>query len=1044
MPAAQPVSLSLSQLFDALPDGVVYFQPVRDAVDQQIIDFEVAYANPATYRAANNQYKTAPGTSVRYDNQHDPAITQRMLAQLTAILETGQPDEFERYNPIMGEWLSVSRTKAGDGVLTVTRIITASKQAAINNEQQQALLSSILNTSLNATFVHEAIRDESGQIQDFRVLLVNERARQDVISRLGIDPMGKTLLTVNPSSREKGQFNLFCQVIETGVPIQVEQFYQNVQESWYNTAITKLNDGVVVTGIDITTQKRNALEAERQSGEIKRQSDFVNNVLDGSISGIIAAESIRNPAGEITDFRFLTANQAAFTLLGKTADELLGNTVLTMFPGHKETGLFALYTDTAQTGKPGHKQVYYHLDGLDFWLDVTARKLDDGLVITFTDVSEAKRGELALEQTKADLQAVIDSSQTGIFVFSPVYDEQGDVVNFRFKIINRMVAALIGESPAAITGALASDWFTSYRETSTFTHYKHTLRTGEEQRFDVNYNVDGLDVWFDVKSVRFGDDVLVTFTDYTDLKRAQLALEQVSADNKRQAELLNRVLDGSINGIMAFESVRDEAGVITDFIFLSSNEAANRMVNRPDGELVGKRLLSVFPGNKESGLLQQYINTVETGEQTRVETHYTLDGLDIWFAISAQKLGDGFVVTFSDISEVKRSAKFIERSAAELQMVIDTSQTGIFLLSPVRDPSGEVYDFRFRLANRMLASYVGQEPTTVVGSLAGRWFPDYKTNGLFDAYLKTYLTGEDQRFDIHYHGSGIDAWLDILTSKVEDEVLVTFGDYTPLKRMQQRLESSIIDLQRSNANLEQFAYVASHDLQEPLRKIQAFGDIIETQYGPVIGEQGADMIRRMQSAAARMQILIKDVLAYSRIATKRDSIVSVDLNLLLAEVLDDLETAIADQQAIVTVDPMPIVTGDAGQLRQLFQNVLSNALKFTKTYHTAGVSLPPEGGALIRVSTRTVRGGDSGFITAPGDVDKLFHLIEIDDNGIGFEPHQADRIFQVFQRLHNRSTYQGTGIGLAVVKKVTENHNGYIQAIGRPGDGATIRILLPV
>jgi signal transduction histidine kinase len=1044
MLADQPISLTFSQLFDALPDGVVYFQPVRDAEGQNIIDFTVAYANAATYAAANNQYKTSPGTSVRYDNQHDPVITARMMSQLTAIMETGQPDGFERYNPVMNEWLSVTRSKAGDGVLTITRIITASKETALKNEHQQALLTSILNTSLNSTFVYEAVRDESGQIQDFKVLLVNERGRQDVIKRLGIDPQGKTLLTINPDSKEKGQFNVFCKVIDTGAAVQLEQFYPNVQECWYNTAITKLNDGVVVTGIDITTQKQNALEAERQSKAIRRQSNFVNSVLDGSISGIVAVESIRNPSDEIVDFRFLTANQAAFALLDKTPDALLNSTLLTLLPGSNEIGLFDLCAHTAQTGEPAHKQLYYSRDGLNLWFDVTARNLEDGLVITFTDVSEAKKSELALEQTKADLQAVIDSSQTGIFVFSPVCDEQGEVVNFRFKIINRMVADLIGETPAAITGALASDWFASYRETSTFTHYKHTLRTGEPQRFDVNYNVDGLDVWFDVKSVKFGNDVLVTFTDYTDLKRAQMALEQVSAENQRQAELLNRVLDGSNSGIMAFESIRDEAGAITDFTFLSSNDAANRMVNWPAGELVGKRLLSVFPGNKESGLLQQYIKTAETGEQTQVETNYQLDGLDMWFAISAQKLGDGFVVTFSDISEVKRSAHFVEQSAAELQMVVDMSQTGIFLVSPVRNSLGDIVDFRFRLANRMLASYAGQEAGTVVGSLFSRWFPDYKTNGLFDAFLNTYQTAEGQRFDLHYYGSGIDAWLDILTSKAGDEVLVTFGDYTPLKQLQQQLESSIIDLQRSNANLEQFAYVASHDLQEPLRKIQAFGDIIETQYGPVIGEQGSDMIRRMQSAAARMQVLIKDVLAYSRIATRRDAIAPVNLNQLLAEVIDDLETAIADQQAIVTVGPLPLVTGDAGQLRQLFQNVLSNALKFTKSYETATSNPLPEGGALIRVTAQTIRGRESGFIVSTGDLDRLFHLIEIDDNGIGFEPHQADRIFQVFQRLHNRSTYQGTGIGLAVVKKVAENHNGYIQAIGRPHEGATFRVLLPV
>ena len=339
---------------------------------------------------------------------------------------------------------------------------------------------------------------------------------------------------------------------------------------------------------------------------------------------------------------------------------------------------------------------------------------------------------------------------------------------------------------------------------------------------------------------------------------------------------------------------------------------------------------------------------------------------------------------------------------------------------------------------------MGQEPEAVIGGLGSEWFPDYKTNGLFEAYRKTYLTGESQRFDIHYDGSGIDVWLDIMATKMGDEVLVTFGDYTPLKKLQQELEASVLDLQRSNANLEQFAYVASHDLQEPLRKIQAFGDILETKYGPLLGEHGADMIQRMQSAAARMQILIKDVLAYSRIATRRDAIRLVNLGEIVTNVVDDLETAITDHQATVTIDALPTVVGDAGQLRQLFQNLLSNSLKFMKPLSDDRAKEPDQSNAFISITVQTIRGRDAGMAILPGDADRQFHLIEVADNGIGFDPHHADRIFQVFQRLHNRTVYQGTGIGLAIVKKVVENHNGYIQAVGRPGEGATFQILLPV
>ena len=263
--------------------------------------------------------------------------------------------------------------------------------------------------------------------------------------------------------------------------------------------------------------------------------------------------------------------------------------------------------------------------------------------------------------------------------------------------------------------------------------------------------------------------------------------------------------------------------------------------------------------------------------------------------------------------------------------------------------------------------------------------------------------------------------------------LVTFNDFTELKKLQQQLEASVIDLQRSNRNLEQFAYVASHDLQEPLRKIQQFGDILQSSYASALDESGQDMLARMRSAAERMRILIKDVLAYSRITTKRETAKAVDLNEILREVTSDLEASVVETNAIVQIDTLPVVSGDAAQLRQLFQNLISNALKFTK----------PRQHPQLRLRYTVQRGRDTGLPVSASDETRQFYRLELSDNGIGFNPHEAEKIFQVFQRLHNRKEYQGTGIGLAIVQKVVDNHQGYIHAEGRPEEGATFTILLP-
>ncbi|MBO0931762.1 PAS domain-containing protein [Fibrella sp. HMF5036] len=762
----------------------------------------------------------------------------------------------------------------------------------------------------------------------------------------------------------------------------------------------------------------------------------MQTMLDGSLSGVLLLEAMYDSAGQVDDFRILATNQTLSDITGIDGQAIIGQTMGGVYPGYKEGGFFALYCQTQNDGKPRRGEYYYEDERLTGWFEVSIARQDNHLVLTTTNTTEAhKATETATLATK-HLQTVIDLSQVGIFVFSPVLDEAGQLVDFRFKTINRMVAALVGQTPDVITGAVASDWFISYRETGLFDYYRHTYLTGEMQRFDIHYNVDGFDVWFDVQSVRVDNDVLVTFTDYTLLKQAQQALELQAADNQHQAELINSVLDSSDSGIIAFDAIRGPAqqGQIIDFRFMVVNRACIGLLGKTIDEMVGNTLLTIFPGNVETGLFDLYKQTTETGQPGRTEVYYNHDGLDFWLDISAQKLGDGFVVTFTDVSPIKRANKAVEASAAELTTVIDTAQAGIFLFEPVFGDHNQVVDFRFRLANRQLAAYVGQEPAAVIGELGSRWFPGYKTNGLFDTYLKAYVTGRTQRFDFHYDTDGIDVWLDIMATKMGNEVLVTFADYTNLKRLQRQLEHSIIDLRRSNESLQQFAYVASHDLQEPLRKIQSFGDVLQQRFGPELGEMGSDLISRMQIASARMSSLIHDLLTYSRLSAKPGDLKPVALTNVVARVLDDLDLTIRETGAIIQAIDLPTLPGDESQLRQLFQNLLTNALKFRK------VDIAP----VITIHSQEVLLENLPQTISPPRKVPVYQCITIVDNGIGFDQKYADRIFQVFQRLHTRAQYDGTGIGLAIVKRVIDNHSGAIRAHSTPGQGATFELYLPI
>lgn len=255
--------------------------------------------------------------------------------------------------------------------------------------------------------------------------------------------------------------------------------------------------------------------------------------------------------------------------------------------------------------------------------------------------------------------------------------------------------------------------------------------------------------------------------------------------------------------------------------------------------------------------------------------------------------------------------------------------------------------------------------------------------------------------------------------------VVLFKDITQRRQSELALAHKAAELARSNAELEQFAFVASHDLQEPLRKIRAFGDRLKMKCETALSGDGTDYLDRMQNAAARMQTLINDLLTFSRVISRTEAFAPVDLNTVTREVLSDLEVRVEKSEAKVEVGELPVIQGDAMQMRQLMQNLIGNALKFH----------PPGAKPVVQIRSRTLD-------ASPGDEPTC--EITIQDNGIGFDEQYLEKIFAVFQRLHGRQEYEGTGVGLAVCRRITDRHKGSITAQSKPGAGATFVVTLPL
>ncbi len=511
--------------------------------------------------------------------------------------------------------------------------------------------------------------------------------------------------------------------------------------------------------------------------------------------------------------------------------------------------------------------------------------------------------------------------------------------------------------------------------------------------------------------------VVYTLIDYRRSKKIQKI-------EREKFERQDRIMWQTLDVVPHFVYARDSEGR-----YLLANKALLDAYNTTRDILIGKKDSDIINDNKEiENILSSDKKVIESGKEMKFSQDFeTMDGVKkkllvtkVPFTLNGEK-SNAVAGVGVDISDLIKAQEALRESENRFKILSDASYEGIII-----SENGKIID-----VNRRMLEISEFERDDIVGKMVWEFIPEDKIKEIEDFVQRN---GEDSQESELYKKGNIryPVILQGREFKNQGRILrmTAIRDITSEKKAEEVMKEYARKLENSNKELQDFAYVASHDLQEPLRKIQAFGDLLITDLGEKISEDAKFYLERMRSASGRMQKLINGLLNFSRVTTKAKPYEPVELKKIAREVLSDLEIRIKETGAEIKIDDLPKIDADPLQMRQLFQNIIGNALKFIKK------DVKP----IIRIENKTESKPDQDALKIGSET----FTIVLSDNGIGFDQKYADKIFSVFERLHNRSEYEGTGIGLAICRKIVERHNGLISVQSKEGEGTSFIITLPV
>ncbi len=720
------------------------------------------------------------------------------------------------------------------------------------------------------------------------------------------------------------------------------------------------------------------------------------------------------------DGRYLGVNKAWEELFGVKRAAFLGKQVADLYPQNPEIARLHAMKDRELWENPGSQSYEIPIvtpDGRRRDTVYYKATFPGGLVGAILAVTARKEAEAALRDSEERWRATIDSASEGMLI----YDRSLAIVGVNRaaeRIVRLPEDKLIGQNGfTSLLPCVKEDGSPLGQEERPT---RVTIRTGEPQsgRIVGIRRPDGSTTWLSVNTafLRRDDEsgyygLISTISDITVQREAEARLRESEARFRRTFELAGSGM----------------AHIGTDRRFLRVNRRLCEILGYPEAELL-KLTGREISHPDDLDIINEQRPALYAGEidAVRVEKRYLRkDGSIVWvhFSMTVERDAGGKplyeIAVYDDITAQLDTQLRLRESEARFRQTFELAASGIC----------HVIQGRFVRVNRSLCEILGYSEEELLNkSVKDVSHPEDRD--LTDAERARIRRGEidSARFEKRYlRADGRVIWCEVAIALVRDvfgapqyEVAI-FDDITDRKRAEAALREAHEELKRSNAELEQFAYVASHDLQEPLRMVASYTQLLERRYEAKLDGDAREFMAYIVDGASRMKQLIEDLLAYSRVGTKGGAFTLVSAEAALRRALFNLRAAIEEAGAVVTYDPMPTLPADEVQLGQLLQNLIGNALKFRSN------SVPR-----IHIGVKEL-GEEWQF--------------EVRDNGIGIEPQYYSRIFMVFQRLHNKGEYPGTGIGLAICKKVVERHGGRIWVESRlaagPDRGSSFFFTLP-